>query len=102
MTTHESAGPFDLPAMLSPATGAAAIPTVGLPPLSIALSICTLVLALTSRRRLRANATLRGSRASLLGFLLGAISILLVAFPFVVSFVVHAIAGACAGAGAQG
>lgn len=87
MAIVESSVRFDAMALLSPAVGGCALLLVGSPPLSITLAIVAVALALASRRRLRRNNSLRGARASVLGFILGGTAITMACLPSVISYV---------------
>lgn len=66
-----SARPVSLAAVASSALGLVALVAFPVPLLSAAAGLVAVLLARSSREQLRAEPSLRGARASLLGFVLG-------------------------------
>jgi len=91
MSVHHEATRYDTPAVLSPLAGIASFALLGLPALSILLAVAAVLFALVSRRRLRNDERLRGSRAGLAGFILGSTAFALVAVPFAIGLVLNVI-----------
>jgi hypothetical protein len=92
MSVQHEASRYDTPAVLSPAAGIASFALLSLPVLSILLAVAAVSFALASRRRLRNDERLRGTRAGLAGFILGSIAFVLVAAPFVIGLALNVLA----------
>ncbi|QHC57755.1 hypothetical protein [Rathayibacter sp. VKM Ac-2760] len=69
--TRTAPRPVDTRALASAGVAVLGALLVGVPLLASALAVVAIVLALGARDRLRADEALRGSRASLVGFVLG-------------------------------
>ncbi|KQQ03636.1 MULTISPECIES: hypothetical protein [unclassified Rathayibacter] len=63
--------PYDTRALASAVIGVAAVLSMSVPAVGAVLAVVAIVLGLGARRRLRADETLRGSRASFAGVVLG-------------------------------
>ncbi|RNE66979.1 hypothetical protein [Cryobacterium tepidiphilum] len=87
MSVPRPARRLDALAVLSAVAGAAGLAAVflRLPLVALVLAIGAIVIALVSRRRLRADDSLRGARLGVLGIVLGAIGGFLVVFPYLLA-----------------
>ncbi|WP_348789937.1 hypothetical protein [Leifsonia sp. NPDC080035] len=70
ITSHESAR-VDPAGILSALAAAGAVIAFGLPAAAVLLAVAAMLFAVVSRRRLRRDPHLRGSRLALAGFLVG-------------------------------
>jgi len=85
------AHPVSLPALASSALGLVALVAFPVPLLSAAAGLLAVLLARSSRERLRAEPSLRGARASLLGFVLGTAALVVGAAQVLAPYVLMAL-----------
>lgn len=87
----------DLASILSVSAAAGAVVAFGLPGVSFLLAVAALLFAVVSRRRLRGDPHLRGSRLALAGFLIGAGIALIEVIPVLIGFALVLVGGAPSG-----